>query len=45
MWGGGGGGGGGGAFHVVENLRSTSTLLVTEQEFFQLQAKELSIKS
>ena len=32
-------------FHVVENLRSTSILLVTEQEFFQLQAKELSIKS
>ena len=32
-------------FYVVENRRSTSMLLVTEQEIFQLQAKELPIKS
>ena len=31
--------------YVVENLRNTSVLLVTEEELFQLQAKELVIKS
>ena len=30
-------------FYVVENQRSTSLLLVTEQELFQGQAKELAM--
>ena len=33
------------AFYVVENLIRTSALLLTEEEFFQLQAKEFTIDS